>query len=114
MNQSSIVLNLEPIMATRNIKTKYTYLRKNGVSGNAAQRMLNGTLTQLTFSQLTSLCVGLNCTPNDILATRDLALPDHHALQSLKKFEPEKVVSITNWLANKTIEEIEAIMKNNE
>lgn len=109
--QCSIVLNLEPILAARNIKTPYAYLVQQGINGNSVQKMLNGTSVQLNYDQLTKLCVSLNCTPNDLFATRDLQLPIEHALQSLKVLSKENVLSITDWLAGKTLEEIEEIMK---
>ena len=112
--QSSIVLNLEPILAARNIKTSYSYLTNLGINGKTAQKMLNGTSVQLNYDQLTKLCINLNCTPNELFATRDLQLPTDHALQLLKVFSNDNVISITNWLAGKTLKEIEQIIKENK
>lgn len=112
--QSSIVLNLEPILAARNIKTSYSYLTSLGINGKTAQKMLNGSSVQISYDQLTKLCVNLNCTPNDLFATRELQLPTEHALHSLKVLSKESVLSITDWLSGKTLEEIEQIIKENK
>lgn len=54
----------------------------------------------------------MNCTPNDLFALREMQLPENHALHELKPLIPEEdSQSITEWLAGKSIEQIQELMK---
>lgn len=109
---SSIVLNLKPILAARNILHPIAFLIKIGISNNTARKMLRGDAVQLSFRQLTQLCMNLNCTPNDLLALRHMELPAHHALRAIKPLlAEEERINVTEWLAGKSIEEIRELMK---
>jgi len=65
-SQSSLVLHLAPILTLRQIIFPYTFINRAGISGNSAQKMLNGEAVQINFRQLTALCIALNCMPNDL------------------------------------------------
>jgi DNA-binding Xre family transcriptional regulator len=84
---SSIVLYLAPIIAARQIHEPYAYLLKLGIVGASAAKMLHGKSVQINFKQLTALCTGLHCTPNDLFATRQMTLDEQHPLQVLAKVE---------------------------
>jgi hypothetical protein len=73
--------------------------------------MLKGEAVQINFRQLTTLCLHLNCTPNDLLALRQMDLPDTHALNALKVLSETTPTTVTEWLKGKTLAEIEAMMK---
>lgn len=109
--KSSVVLDLKPILAQRNIAYSTTFLTKIGIPINAAVKMLKGNSIGLNFNQITKLCVNLNCTPNDLFALRSMTLSNEHALNKLRVFKEEAIPNITEWLANKSIEEIENLMK---
>ena len=66
-HKSSIVLDLKPILVARNILHPSAYLLKIGVNSFTANKMLKGEAVQINFRQLTTLCLHLNCTPNDLM-----------------------------------------------
>ena len=110
----SIVLDLHPIIALRNISTPFTFLVKTcGFPSNTAHKALNGTLRQYNVNQLTALCLHLNCTPNDLFALPDIArenLPANSALHALRSPNPE-VKSITELLKDKSLDEVRGILE---
>ena len=110
-HQSSIVLDLHSVFALRNIKTPVRFLLNIGINPNTANKMLKGEAVQLSFTQMTSLCVHLNCTPNDLLALRDMQLPQNHALLALRKLEaPEKTVDWDELMKGKSLDEIRKLL----
>lgn len=110
-NKSSILLDLKPTLASRNILHPSAFLIKIGINSNTANKMLKGKAVQVSFKQLTTLCLHLNCTPNDLMALREMNLPETHALNALKVLTEEAPTTVTDWLKGKTLAEIEAMMK---
>ena len=109
-NNSSIVLHLQPILAARNILHPSAFLIKIGINNSTANKMLKGEAVQLNFRQLTTLCTHLNCTPNDLLALRNIDLPQHHQLNQLQKHD-EVVKNADSFFDNKSLSEIKEILK---
>lgn len=110
-HKSSIVLDLKPVLAARNIIHPSAYLLKIGINNNTANKMLKGEAVQLNFRQLTLLCLNLNCTPNDLFVLRDMELPENHALHKLPAISQEPTPSIDEWLAGKSIEEVQELVR---
>lgn len=110
-HKSSIVLDLKPILAARNILHPTAYLIKIGINSNTANKMLKGEAVLVSLRQLTTLCQNLNCTPNDLMALREMDLPETHALHALKVQSQILPTTLTEWLKGKTLSEIEALMK---
>ena len=110
-HKSSIVLDLKPILAARNILHPSAYLIKIGINSNTANKMLKGEAVLVSLRQLTTLCQNLNCTPNDLLALREMDLPETHALHALKVQSQILPTTLTEWLKGKTLSEIEVLMK---
>lgn len=110
-HKSSIVLDLKPILAARNILHPTAYLLKIGINSNTANKMLKGEAVLVSLRQLTTLCQNLNCTPNDLMALREIDLPETHALHALKVQTQILPTTLTEWLKGKTLSEIEALMK---
>jgi DNA-binding Xre family transcriptional regulator len=108
--QSTILLDLKPALAARNIIHPTAYLIKLGINSKTAHNMLKGKAVQLNFIQLTKLCVDLNCTPNDILALRDMNLQAGHELNKLKSID-STLPNVEQWLKGKTIEEVRELLK---
>ncbi len=111
--KSSIVLYLKPILASRNIIHPTTFLLKISINSASASKMLRGEAVQINFRQLTTLCLNLNCTPNDLFALRELPLPEYHALQKIPVLA-ETTININEWLATKTMEEVQEIVNRYE
>ena len=109
-NANSIVLHLQPILALRNIVRQSAFLIKIGINSNSATKMLKGEAVQINLRQLTTLCVNLNCTPNDLFAQRDMRLADNHQLNKLQRLE-DKIENPLSFFEGKSIEEIKAFLK---
>ncbi|MCD9853916.1 helix-turn-helix transcriptional regulator [Epilithonimonas sp. JDS] len=107
-HQSSIVLNLKPILAARNILHPAAYLRKLGINAYSADKILNGEAVQINFRQLTTLCISLNCTPNDLFALRDIQLPENHQLNKLQDISVP-AINPEEFYKGKSLEEIRAM-----
>ena len=114
VEKSSIVLDLKPILEARNIKNGFTALVKMGINPAMASKMLKGKAVQVTMTQLTKLCLHLNCTLNDLFALRALPLPKTHPLNALRTYTDKPDLDITAWLESKTLEEIKALMQSDE
>ena len=110
LDESSIVLNIIPVLEARNITKPHAFLTKIGINNKMATKILSGNAIQLNFQQMTNICLHLNCTPNDLLAIRKMELPPHHALNALKKID-EQLPSIEEWLKGKTLAEVNALLK---
>lgn len=112
IKKSSIVLNLEPVFKARNINSPFAYLLKIGINSNSANKMLKGEIVQLNFNQMTTLCVNLNCTPNDLFALREMSLPEFHELNKIKLLkEQDDTLSVNEWLNKKSVDEVQEILK---
>ena len=112
IKECSIVLDLMPVFKSRNIQYPFSFLTDIGMSNTTASKMLKGEAVQINFTQLTKLCLGLNCTPNDIMALRYLSIPENHALKVIRKLEShEEFKSIDEWAMGKSFEEVREIMR---
>jgi DNA-binding Xre family transcriptional regulator len=109
-HQNSIVLHLKPILVARNILHPSAFLIKIGINNTTATKMLKGEAVQINFRQLTLLCTHLNCTPNDLLALRQLDLPIHHQLNQLQKHD-ETLQNTHTLFENKSLQEIKNLLK---
>ncbi len=59
--------NLSKIFAARGIVYKTAYLNKLGFSPRVSNRIASGEFVSLSPYHLEVLCLGLNCTPNDLM-----------------------------------------------
>ena len=109
-HNSSIVLHIKPILAARNIIHPSAYLIKIGINNSTANKMLKGEAVQVNFRQLTTLCLNLNCTPNDLMALRNMELPSHHQLHLLPSTEGV-VTNPMDYFEGKSLSEIKEIVK---
>jgi DNA-binding Xre family transcriptional regulator len=105
--QSSIVLNLKPIMTARQVIFPHAFLRKIGISSNSVNKMLNGEAVQVNFRQLTAMCLSLNCTPNDLFSLREMQqhLPENHQLHKLQDIN-EPIIELQDFYKDKSLEDI--------
>jgi DNA-binding Xre family transcriptional regulator len=110
--ESSIVLDLRPILAARNITQPTAYLLKIGINSNSIYKMLKGEAVQINFNQLTKLCLNLNCTPNDLFALRKMTLPINHQLHQIRDIEKE-IINPYDAFKAMSLQEIEG-MKSEE
>lgn len=109
-HQSSIILNLKPILAARNIQHPIAYLLKLGINASSADKILNSEAVQINFRQLTTLCISLNCTPNDLFSIRDMQLPENHQLRKLQDANAP-IINPEDFYKDKSLEELRAMGK---
>ncbi len=109
-HNSSIVLNISPILTARNILHPSAYLIKIGISNNVANKMLKGEAVQINFRQLTTICTNLNCTPNDLFALRNINLDSKHQLNQLQSID-DKTQNPIDYFEGKSLTEIKEILK---
>ena len=109
-HSSSIVLHLKPILAARNIRHPASFLIKIGINNNTANKMLKGEAVQINFRQLTTLCMNLNCTPNDLLALRDLSPAPGHQLEKLQKVA-DPIINPLATFAGMSLQELKDLEK---
>ena len=111
-HQSTLLLNIKPMLAKRNIVFPTAFMQKAGISNTAATKIMKGDAVQVNLRQLTALCLNLNCTPNDLFVLRDMQLPEGHELHTLKTLEESnQVVTIREWVSGKSVQEMEELMK---
>lgn len=112
IKECSIVLDLMPVFKSRNIQYPFSFLVEIGMSNSTASKMLKGEAVPINFTQLTKLCLNLNCTPNDIMALRYLSIPENHALKVIRKLEShEEFKTVDEWVMGKSFEEVREIMR---
>lgn len=81
-------LNLKRVLEMRGIDRPYGFLLKNGFSAQAATNWSQNAVGCIKPEQMETLCMILNCTPNDLFEWREdgkTVVPEGHALRSLKK-----------------------------
>ena len=107
---SSLIINIQPVLSYRNIKHPMKFLVGIGINSTSANKLLHGNAVQLNLKQLTAICTNLNCTPNDLFVKRNLELPEKHALHTIQDSN-ENIQNITEYFAQKTIEEVKDLLK---
>lgn len=112
-HQSSIILDLKPIMAARSIVHPTAFLLKIGINRFSATKLLNGSAVQVNFRQLTILCEHLNCTPNDLFVTRKMQLPADHQLNKLQEADTQ-VLDPKTLFNRKSLDEIRDMLKDKD
>jgi DNA-binding Xre family transcriptional regulator len=111
-HQSSIILDLGPILKARNIRFPSAFLTNAGINNRTLTRMMKGEAVQVNFRQLTILCMNLNCTPNDLFVLRDMQLPELHALNALPVAgTDDNLPTVQEWLSGKSVAEIKTLLR---
>ncbi|MDI1257209.1 MAG: helix-turn-helix domain-containing protein [Flavobacterium sp.] len=111
-HQSSIVINIMPVLQARCIKFPDAYLKKLGISSTTTTKLLNGEASQISARTLTKICVALECTPNDLFALRDMPLHKSHPLLNLPDYKPvSDMMSVEEFFRGKTVEEVRKMLK---
>lgn len=110
-SQSSLVLDLKPILALRQVVHPSTFLIKAGLNNATVTKMLKGEMVQLNFRQMSTLCLHLNCTPNDLMARRDMVVPESHELNKIRVLSSDnESIDLSEWAKTKTLDELKAIV----
>jgi len=83
-----LYFNVKRLLDLRGIDRPYTFLVKNGFVSQTATNIINNQIARITPAQMETLCLLLNCTPNDLLDWRPSAnavVPENHPLRTLTK-----------------------------
>jgi DNA-binding Xre family transcriptional regulator len=91
-----LILNIERLLKLRGIEHPYKFLVGHGFVPQTATNMVKKRAVQIHPAKLERLCRILNCTPNDLFDWQDdgkTALPETHALHSLKRDPTAKSVA---------------------
>ena len=86
-----LIIDIRHVLKLRGIDQPYKFLVKNGFTPSTASRWANNSVGYIRPKHLETLCVALNCTPNDLctwLPDTKMPLAGHHALNSLVRTEP--------------------------
>jgi DNA-binding Xre family transcriptional regulator len=112
LKPGSIVLNVAPLFAARQIAHPYTFLLKIGIGNNTTNNILNHKSTSINLQHLTLLCTALECTPNDLLAVPKQNLAPNHPLQKLADVQDTLTnEQMAQWLKTKSVEEVRKMME---
>lgn len=84
-----IKLDVSQLLRARGITRPAHFLRKLGLSGKVAHRILNDEPKSLNFDHVFRICVALQCTPNDLLRLDSDTLPKTHPLRILRNKDIE-------------------------
>lgn len=102
---SSLVINLHPMLQARGIEQPFSFLSKLGINATSVNKLLQGKAVQINLRQITAICLGLNCTPNDIFMLRKMQLPPLHQLHKLQDSELE-IIKPKNLYDHLSLDEI--------
>ena len=81
-------LNIKYLMNLRGIKNPYTFLRMHGFSNHKIRLFQKGANNSIQIRDIETLCVILNCAPNDLFdwtPSGKQDLPGNHPLRKLVK-----------------------------
>lgn len=102
--------NLRYLLEAKGIANPFNFLIKNGLTSNVATRCLQGKVEQLKLKHISTICLALHCTPNDLVEwidDSDKALPNEHPLHSLIK--DQTPINIRGQLKHLSMEQIKEV-----
>lgn len=108
-----LTFNLHAIFEARGIKNPFSYLIKAGFANHTAHNILNNKTQSIKLSHIESICILLNCTPNDLILFTPKpkqTLDNNHPLNQLKKKDKNY-----NWhetIKNIPLTELDVIVNN--
>ncbi len=81
--------HIKPLIKAKGFKANTQFLRtRYGFSPHYSANLMNGDVRNLTLDNLETMCINLNCTPNDLInyiPDPKLILPPDHELHKIKK-----------------------------
>lgn len=102
--------NLQNLFIVRNIDKPRAWMIKHGISPQIADRLLKNEQRHLKYDDIEKLCLGLNCSPDDLFIwqpdTKADDLPEH-PLQGIRSDRPLPDLAVQ--LSNSTIDELKIV-----
>lgn len=107
--------NILRICKARGIDRPYSFLRKHGFGVSAATRIANDHILGLSIGNIETLCLLLNCTPNDLLEwtpSKEWVANTSHSLNVLKRQDKwTNVTQLVNGASLEKLEKLEEIIR---
>jgi DNA-binding Xre family transcriptional regulator len=110
-----LYLNIKRVMRLRGVDEHYRFLVNLGFVPATAKNFLRGQVTLIRLEQIETLCVALNCTPNDLLQWRpnqNQTLAETHSMNSLKKKSDKDLPDLLREIPVEKFEQIVDILQN--
>jgi hypothetical protein len=101
-------------MRLRGVDEHYRFLVNLGFVPSTAKNFLRGEVTLIRLEQIETLCVALNCTPNDLLRWRpnqNQAIAETHSMNSLKKKSDKDLPDLLGEIPLEKFEQIVDILQ---
>ena len=99
--------NPRRIFALRGVEKPTTFLVKQGVARSTAIKFMNAHSSMFKTSYVELICVGMNCTPNDLFDWYEdskTKIPEDHPLKALER--KEKIKNISELLHDMPVEKL--------
>jgi len=82
-----LTISVRPLLEFRGVKPSIRYVQSLGFTYGSARYIYSGDMKSMNLQMMEKLCVGLRCTPNDILfyTPGNEPLTAQHPLHSLNK-----------------------------
>ena len=107
--------NLKRVLAIRNVADGMGFLKDNGFTPFTATNLYKYYVSSIKIKNLERLCRLLNCTPNDFFewkpAEGEEALPETHALNSLRRDKSAEINKLMKQLPLEKLGEVEEFIK---
>jgi len=104
-------IKLKPIFKARGIDKPYSFLVKAGLSPNTATTILNNNRRAIKLDHIETLCIKLNCTPNDLLQwvpDNNSMLNANHPMHALKTKKTN--VNLKQKMQSLTLNQLNEVM----
>jgi DNA-binding Xre family transcriptional regulator len=107
-----IKLNIARVLMLKGIGKPYEYFLSIGYRRTKAYSLSNSIAKKMDLDDLESICLRLNCTPNDVLewtpskSEHDIA---HHALQTLRR--KDSAVGLVSLVQSLPVEHMDEVEK---
>ena len=111
-----LVFNPKRIFALRGVEKPSSFLIKQGIAPSTALKFIKAGGSTFKTKYVELICVGMNCTPNDLFDWYEDAktkLPENHPLRALER--KQKINNIREMLHDLPVEklsELEGLINN--
>lgn len=105
-----LVFNPRRIFALRGVEKPTSFLVKQGLAPSTAIKFMKARSSMFKMSYVEMICVGMNCTPNDLFDWHEDSkniLPENHPLRALER--KEKIKNIRELLHDMPVEKLSEV-----
>jgi len=105
-----LVFNPRRIFALRGVEKPTSFLVKQGIAPSTAIKFMKAYSSMFKTSYVEMICVGMNCTPNDLFdwhPDTKTTLAENHPLRALER--TEKIANIRELLHDMPVEKLAQI-----